>query len=383
MKMENDFCSVPCLLDELMDSKVIKCDVGFGMTVDPVFASKESPSHESDSGCSDMSEVRSVSPLSEVDFMPADADDQVKLFDFESVSCVDEATDDLDKELETYMAAPLFVNNEDTSTCLKMPASLDCDRPSIDLEAQSCNISVDSDSDDQDIVPRRIIQSKALQVNADVQPCASVIKMPNLKSAQTDIHVLPSSSRSKFRNGDSKVMSSPAVKVVKVVKTAAQSKQDIDKELIQALDDRNKKNAIQAKLNREKKKAYIKNLEDEIEELKCENFTLKESNKKVVSEKNELLEEVEYLKSVLANQSALASLLKNIGSVENIKLSSSLNRKRSADLDHDYHNAGKRVKVPAKKTAGICLHVDQGNVSLEFCSKCASISKSDMNHGSS
>ncbi|XP_053392612.1 uncharacterized protein LOC123563972 [Mercenaria mercenaria] len=356
-----------------MDSKVIKCDVDFGMTVDPVFASKASPSHESDSGCSDMSEVRSVSPLSEVDFMSADG--EVKLFDFESVA-VDE-DNELDKELETYLAVPL---SSETRANLKTPEVQV--RPVINLPDQgSPDIEVDSDSNDPDYMPKqRIIQSRALREKQmpEANPCASVIQVPFMKNShQTDIHILRSSS--KTNSYDKKCISKaspPAVKVVKVVKTAAQTKQEIDDELLKALDDRNKKNAVQAKMNREKKKAYIKSLEDEIEELKCENFTLKENERKVSNERNELKEEIEYLKSVLANQSALSGLLKNIGNVENVKLSSSLNRKRSADLDHDYHNVVKRGKLTVRKTAGVCLHVDQGNVSLEFCSKCASMAKS-------
>jgi len=49
--------------DDLMDSHVISCDIDFGSTASvfgstaaSVFAVKASPSHESDSGCSDMSE---------------------------------------------------------------------------------------------------------------------------------------------------------------------------------------------------------------------------------------------------------------------------------------------------------------------------------------
>jgi FtsZ-binding cell division protein ZapB len=215
---------------------------------------------------------------------------------------------------------------------------------------------------------------------AEVKRCAPVIQVPTVTNIQTDLHILPSSSKvGSFAGKNSKA--APAVKVLKVVKTAAQSKQEIDNELLQALDDRNKKNAVQAKLNREKKKVYIKGLEDEIEELKCENFTLKERNQTVTNEKNELQEEVEYLRSVLANQSALSGLLKNIGNVENVKLTSSLRRKRGADLDHDYHNSAKFAKKSGKKTAGICLHVDQGSVSLEFCSKCASMAKSGEKEG--
>lgn len=388
--MEDDYCiSAPCLLDDLMDSNIVKCDVELGMTVDPVFASKSSPSHESDSGCSDMSEVRSVSPISDVDFLSPNSDDRVELFDFESVASIESTVDEFDTELESYLATPVESQNR---TVLKMPDSVVHDGRSITLvESGSPVIEVDSDGSDPDYVPeRRVIQSKALVCCTKVhtvqeeKPRATIIKLPfSTKRWSTDIHILPSSS--KGNNSDiccKSKSSTPTVKVVKVVKTAAQSKHEIDQELLEALDDRNKKNAVQAKINREKKKVYMKTLEDEIEDLKCENFTLKESSRKAIDEKNELLEEVEYLRSVLANQSVLSGLLKNIGNVENVKLSSST-RKRSADLDHDYHNAPKHARSSAKKTAGICLHVDQGNLSLEFCSKCASMAKSDGKKGDS
>ena len=373
---------VPCLIDQLMDSQVIKCDVDFGMTVDPVFASKASPSHESDSGCSDMSEVRSVSPLSEVDFN-VENEDQVKLFDFDSV-----VEDEFEKELESYLAVPLSTENRRS---LETPESIVQNKPKVTINSiseGSSDTEEDSNHNDPDYVPkpeRRIIQSQALKVKkAPVLKQVPVIQvpLPVANNTQTDIHILPSSSkRSNCSSRNS--TSTPAVKVVKVVKTAAQTKQEIDNELLQALDDRNKKNAVQAKINREKKKAYVKGLEEEIEELKCENFTLQENNRKITNERNELQEEVEYLKSVLANQSALSGLLKNIGNVENVRLSSSLRRKRGADLDHDYHNTAKVAKLTGKKTAGICLHVDQGNVSLEFCSKCATMAKSGEKEGNS
>jgi len=41
-----------------MEDQVIKCDIDFGLTEQPVYLTKESPSHQSDSGCSDMSDVR-------------------------------------------------------------------------------------------------------------------------------------------------------------------------------------------------------------------------------------------------------------------------------------------------------------------------------------
>ncbi len=145
------------------------------------------------------------------------------------------------------------------------------------------------------------------------------------------------------------------------------------------------KNAIQAKINREKKKAYMRELEDKVSSLAKENESLKKDSKKFQKERDVLAEEVQYLRNVLANQSKLSSLLKNInGNVDNVRLSSSyVTRKRSADLDHDYDGeaprpVAKRGRRPAVATAtsaisgGVCLHVVNDNdVSIEFCQHCA------------
>ncbi len=142
--------------------------------------------------------------------------------------------------------------------------------------------------------------------------------------------------------------------------------------------EKNKKNAIQAKLNRQKKKAYVEGLEEQVGDLTKENEILKRDSKKMVRDKAALEQEVAYLRSVLANQSALAGLLSNIQSAKNVRFTSSFSRKRSADLDHDY---GERSQVPAKKSrksgampalsGGVCLHVDKDDVSIEFCHHCA------------
>ncbi|XP_069119839.1 LOW QUALITY PROTEIN: probable basic-leucine zipper transcription factor D [Argopecten irradians] len=167
---------------------------------------------------------------------------------------------------------------------------------------------------------------------------------------------------------------------VKVVKVVSSINQDIDSdgEIVEALAQRNKKNAVQAKINREKKKAFIKGLEDTVAELRTENDALKLNQTRMEEHQRVLEDEVQYLKSVLANQSALSSLLQNIPNVQNIKLSTSFNRrKRGANLDHDYtehHTSAKRSKNFS--TAGVCLHVDDGHASLEFCSHCSKNAKS-------
>lgn len=343
---------------------VVVKDVDFGMTRDPVFATKESPSHESDSGCSDMFDDRSVSP--DVDILSpvgVGGDDDVELIDFSSLTNDDESFDD---ELASYFGAP-FNKSEQTPM------------PLVGIQEQSSPVDIEYGNADPEFIPgKRIIQARALRPRKEpvvVVPCPDIIRAPPVAEVgKPEIRVLPRRACTSTSSNTNDAVKPPAVKVVKVIKTSATLKSEVDNELMKALDERNKKNAVQAKINREKKKAYIKNLEDDIEELKSENSALKKENEKNVKENKALTEEVEYLRSVLANESALAGLLKNIGNVENVRLSSSIVRKRSADRDHDYHSVpAKRVK--SARTAGVCLHVDQGNVSIEFCSKCASLAK--------
>ncbi|XP_064611657.1 probable basic-leucine zipper transcription factor D [Liolophura sinensis] len=158
-----------------------------------------------------------------------------------------------------------------------------------------------------------------------------------------------------------------AVKVVKLVTPIAVGKSVTTEEVVKAIEVKNKKNAQNAKVNREKKKTYIKGLENEVDGLKTENNSLKEEAKALRKEKCALEEEVSYLKSVLANESSLSALLQNIPSVKKVKLSSSfLSSKRNAEEDHDYKGAAKKLRK-----GGVCLHVEGENVSLEFCSRCA------------
>ena len=364
--------SVPCLsddIDQLEDQDFIKCDIDFGMLTgkaSPLFT-KASPSHESDSGVSDMvdleSHLRSVSPNSDAGLSEVGSNSN-DLFDFDSLTG-QFLEDEFDAEIAGYFENPsinesiinLDVNlGKNETEAISKKAGLAA--RSARKESSETDIDIESDSSDQYVASagRRILRAKRHVKFND----------------NADVHILPSTSKDV-----PEIISKPAVKVVKVIKTPANtSKAALDNKILEAIDDKSKKNAVQAKINREKKKAYIKSLEDEIDSLKMENFAVRNSNKKVVKERDALLEEVEYLKSVIANQSTLSGLLQNIGKVDNVKLTSSFaQQKRSAELDHDYGSSGKRVRK-TKTTAGVCLHVDGGNVSIEFCSKCASTAKS-------
>ena len=139
--------------------------------------------------------------------------------------------------------------------------------------------------------------------------------------------------------------------------------------------ERNRKNAIAAKQNREKKKLYMSSLENEAATLKAEMTVLKQKNKDLESCNARLKKEVSYLKAVLANQSTLSSLLAKIPTTEGVHLTSSFNRgkraTRSGDDDLCASLSKKRAKFDEQMTAGVCLHVANDRVSLEFCAECS------------
>lgn len=131
------------------------------------------------------------------------------------------------------------------------------------------------------------------------------------------------------------------------------------------------KNALAARLNRLKKKEHVNNLERKVGILLTENGTLKQENCQLSKRVEELEDETRYLRAVLANQSVLAQLLSRLSGVNGMKLSCSLFQNSNSN-DHDYALPRKQAKVKEKKTSGgVCLHVDQNHVSVEFCRECA------------
>lgn len=207
--------------------------------------------------------------------------------------------------------------------------------------------------------------------------------------------------------------------------------ESVDKEMSNLSDDTDESNhgsgkknicvnraAIQARNNREKKKKYINTLEQTVGELKLENFDIK-AKFMAKSKLCETLEkEVKYLRNVLANQSCISALLKNIQTTPDVVFTSSLlkpnndstdkgkenmqnSKKRSVDENDNYDSSSKGVYVRATgshkrsrpesdqasssfnppltpcpspeqdNAGGICLHVSNNKVSIEMCSHCA------------
>lgn len=159
----------------------------------------------------------------------------------------------------------------------------------------------------------------------------------------------------------------------------------------QAIVEKNRKNAIAAKENREKKKKYVEGLEKTVSDLKEENKTLKAKNESLTSVTKKLADEVKYLRNVLANESTISLLLKSVAATPGISLSSSLvqsTQSQGTEKESDTKEEGRqyvtrsrkrqpdedRGDAPSKRsrsnTGGVCLHVSGGKVSVELCSKC-------------
>ncbi|CAG5136079.1 unnamed protein product [Candidula unifasciata] len=85
----------------------------------------------------------------------------------------------------------------------------------------------------------------------------------------------------------------------------------------------NSKNAVAARDNRLKKKKYVEDLEKTVSNLQVENECLREQSKKNSHTLGVLQNEVSYLRKVIANQSTLSAILKNVMKTPGITLTTS------------------------------------------------------------
>ncbi|XP_023210622.1 CREB/ATF bZIP transcription factor-like isoform X1 [Centruroides sculpturatus] len=95
------------------------------------------------------------------------------------------------------------------------------------------------------------------------------------------------------------------------------------------------KNAIAARENREKKKKYLKDLEESYVSFASENGSLKAENATLREENKNLHKEVEYLKNVIANSEELGILIKGVQTIPGLKWKSPIKRKESGDSSND------------------------------------------------
>lgn len=155
------------------------------------------------------------------------------------------------------------------------------------------------------------------------------------------------------------------------------------------------RNAIAARENREKKKAIMRQLEDQVEQQQDQIDRLmaeKEVRDKAMAA---LAEEVTYLRGVLKNESEIAAVINSIRKapgITDVRTSFGLNLRsipRPKKIQDENETpvtaaSGKsRLKNPAAASAvksagagkrGVCVHVNNGTVSLEFCAHCSQTS---------
>lgn len=142
--------------------------------------------------------------------------------------------------------------------------------------------------------------------------------------------------------------------------------------------ERNRKNAIAARANRQKKKEYVNKLEEQVESLAAENKSLFERCRGLEGHVSDLKQEVVYLKSVLANQSSLSSILRGLPEIKGVSVQSSLSstagskRQRSSGAEEVPLQLKKVMKSECTESSGgICLHIAGEVASLELCSHCS------------
>ena len=136
------------------------------------------------------------------------------------------------------------------------------------------------------------------------------------------------------------------------------------------------KNAILARENRRRKKEYLTSLESELSTLKSDNEDLTTKLSSANETIDNLNDEIEYLKSVIANETTLGALLQNIPTATGVSLKRGRQTKPTSQpapekrrkVDHDYLSLTTAANNSSRP--GVCLHVADGSVSLEFCSKC-------------
>eukprot|EP00111_Clytia_hemisphaerica_P016981 TCONS_00050348-protein len=137
--------------------------------------------------------------------------------------------------------------------------------------------------------------------------------------------------------------------------------------------DRSRKNAEMARLNRQRKKKHLSNLETEVKTLRSQNNKLSLKTTKQEKKIKTLEDEVAYLMSVIRNQTMLSSVLKAVSTVPGVSIGA---KTPPGPKLYERLLPGKRMPThdddedAVDYNGGVCLHVSNNKVSLEFCSTC-------------
>ena len=153
----------------------------------------------------------------------------------------------------------------------------------------------------------------------------------------------------------------------------------------------NNRNAIMARLNRQRKKRYVGNLESEVSTLRKQNTSLLAENSDLKVSISKCREELTYLRHVLENQSMLSSVIKAVSCVPGVNLRGVVKASDKVDKSENKASGKGRFGNIAKQEglnegngihqgesssaqksngSGVCLHIQKENVSIEFCHHC-------------
>jgi hypothetical protein len=148
------------------------------------------------------------------------------------------------------------------------------------------------------------------------------------------------------------------------------------------------RNAIAARENRERKKAYIEDMEKKLHISEGENRKMRSIITALTKKNEELSDENKYYKGVLANDSKMSQVIKHLAEVSQIELIGTqmiaTKGNHSVEVTVD-SKTRKSTRIASKAetqtngyrlkndtdSSGICLHVNNNEVSLEFCAKCS------------
>jgi len=136
--------------------------------------------------------------------------------------------------------------------------------------------------------------------------------------------------------------------------------------------DKSRKNAEMARLNRRRKKRYVSNLEAETKSLRVRNKKLMEYKSKSQNQIHELQSEVAYLRSVINNDSMISSVLKSISNNPDVELKKqNLFKNKFTNMTSSISGKhGPSSENQREFNGGVCLHISNNKVGLEFCSSC-------------
>ncbi|XP_054167094.1 uncharacterized protein LOC128964506 [Oppia nitens] len=142
------------------------------------------------------------------------------------------------------------------------------------------------------------------------------------------------------------------------------------------------RNAIAARENREKKKRESEDMRRKL------NIALKDNKEKdsiIVDLRVNVAEKdkrIGYLEGLLANDSAIAAIIKHMSNVPTVQLIGSHFQStdepvlQKSDKMLDDKSVRKSTRIAAKgESAGICFHVNNNRMSLELCRKCSDSAK--------